>query len=402
MGKIKTKLARLKRSSYIAIALALAFTGAAQGLLVGKAHAFPTGGPLVNRQITISSSQISATSTSYRVAFLPASDYTVRGIIVDFCEGADTPIIGDTNCDIPAGFTVGTPTVNDSPGDTGYTNLGNGGGSWTVTAQNSGRTLRMVNSTGVALDDANATRYAFTLTTATNPSATGTFYARIITYTSHNGDILSYAPGTEGSTDAEDYGGIALSTANRINITAKVQETLTFCVSEADPDPGCTNTTTPLLTLGHGANEILDNTATDTDVAFMQISTNAQSGVTVRMKNSNACGGLSRNGGSTCEIAARGGTAGTIPAGTTAYFGMYVTAGSGVTAAAPYSSGTTQYGMDTTAGTGVTSTYGSTIATSSGPLDNIESTMTYAATATVTTPAGLYSADMTIIATGTF
>jgi hypothetical protein len=391
------QLPRLKRATYVAIALGLAVAGVGQGLLAQTAYAFPTGGQLVDREITISSSRVSATSISYRVAFEPASAYTVRGIIVDFCEGADTPIIGDTSCDAPAGFTVGTPTVNVSPGDSGYTDLG---GSWTNTAQNSGRTLRMVNSTGVALST--GTRYAFTLTTATNPSTLGTYYARIVTYTSHNGDILSYAPGTEGSTDARDYGGIALSTVSLINIQAKVQETLIFCVSEADPDPGCTNTTTPALTLGHGANEVLDNTATDTDVAYMQASTNAQSGVNVRMKNSNACGGLSRNGGTTCEIAARGASAATIPAGTTAFFGMYVTPGSGMTAATPYNGGTTQYGMDTTAGTGVTSTYGSLIASSTAPLANIESTLTYAATATVTTPAGLYSADMTVLATGTF
>jgi hypothetical protein len=407
MSHRKSVMFSLKRSSYMFVGLVVVVTCVVQGMMTGKAHAFPVGGPLVGRQITMSSSKHITpgnTSVSYRVAFLPASDYNLQGIIVDFCNSASTPIIGDSTCTAPTGFTVGTPTVNFSPGDTGYTNLGNGDGTWTTSSLNSGRTLKLENNgtNGVALDDGNATRYAFTLTTATNPSTLGTFYARIITYTNDTGDIDSYAPGTEGSTQAQDYGGIALSTVERINITAKVQETLTFCVSEADPSPGCAGTSTPDLTLGHGPNEILDDTATDTDVAFMQASTNAQSGLSIRMKNSNACGGLSRNGGTTCDIAARGATAGTIPAGTTAYFGMYVTPGAGVTAVAPYNAGTTDYGMDTTAGVGVTSTYGSQIATSAGPLNNIESTLTYAATATATTPAGLYSADMTIIATGTF
>src|SRR5690606_39301425 len=59
-------------------------------------------------------------------------------------------------------------------------------------------TLQIENSTGVLLDDQNADRYAFTISGVTNPTDPGTFYARIITYTSDTGDIDNYAPGTEG------------------------------------------------------------------------------------------------------------------------------------------------------------------------------------------------------------
>jgi hypothetical protein len=402
---MKIKMQSLKRITYIVLALAVAVAGVVQGLSQ-RAYAFPIGGQLVDREITISSSRVSATSTSYRIAFLPFTDnLTVKGIIIDFCEGADTPIIGDSACDIPTTFTVGTPTVNTTTADTGYTALGNGDGTWTSSALNSGRTLKMENNgtNGVVLDAQNATRYMFTVSTVTNPSATGTFYARMILYDSAAGDIDSYAPGSEGNTNATDYGGIALSTVNVISITAKVQETLTFCVSKADPTAGCGGVTAPTLTLGHGVNEILDDTATDTDTAFMQASTNAQSGINVRMKNSNACGGLSRNAGTTCEIAAAGATAVNIAAGVSALFGLRLTDGSSALAAqAPYAHAT-NYGMDnSTSGNQVTSTYGSLISASTVPLDDIENTFTFAATATVTTPAGLYSADMTILAIGTF
>lgn len=406
MFRMRIKLSGLKRTSYVVVALFMGVAGVVQGVLTQKAYALPVGGPLVNRQITISSSQTSLGSQSYRVAFLPFTDnHQVQGIIVDFCEGADTPIIGDTNCDIPSGFSIGTPTVNTTSADTGYTAIGNGDGAWTNTSLNSGRTLKMENNgtNGVILDAQNASRYMFTITTVTNPSTVGTFYARIILYTSDTGDIDSYTAGTPGSTDATDYGGIALSTANRINITARVQETLIFCISEANPGNGCTGTSVPALTLGHGPNEILDDTATDTDFAYMQASTNAQSGLSIRMKNSNTCGGLSRNGGTTCDIAAAGATSDPITAGVSALFGMVV-GNTGFTPTAPYDDNTTpEYGMDnSTAGNQVTSTYGSLIATTAGPQSNTETTLTFAATATVTTPAGLYSADMTVIATGTF
>jgi hypothetical protein len=408
---MKIKMQSLKRTAYVAAAFALALAGIFQGLLSQRVYAAfdPNGSQIIDREIRMSSSAAGVTST-YLVAFEPATSYQIKGIIVDFCGGAGasggagTPILGDTACSIPDGFDIGTPTVVTTSVDsnTGFTDLGDGTGSWT--AANPGtnnRTLRLTNANGPTLST--STRYQFAITGVTNPTDVETFYARILTYTSDTGDILTYAPGDEGDdTTLEDYGGIALSVVNVINITAKVQETLTFCVSLADPDPGCTNTSAPVLTLGHGTNNILDNTATDTDAGFMQASTNAQSGINVRIKNSNSCGGLSRDGGTTCDIAPAGAAATAITAGASALFGLSVTSDTNLLSVAPYSTGS-QYGMDNaTAGNEVSSTFGSLISQSSVPLDGEENQLTFAATATVTTPAGLYSADMTIIATGTF
>jgi hypothetical protein len=202
-----------------------------------------------------------------------------------------------------------------------------------------------------------------------------------------------------------DFGGVALSTANVISVTAKVQETLTFCVSQASPGAACSGTSTPTVTLGHGSPAVIDSSVTDTNASvtptYMQITTNASGGAIVRMKSNNACAGLSSDGGTTCAIPPVGGTtASTIPAGT-AKFGLTVGTGAGGTGAlTPDANYTTNYGMDTS---GVTSTYGDPIAaTASAPATNMTSQLTFGATASPTTQAGVYTANLQLIATGTF
>lgn len=425
---MKIKMQSLKRPAYLAVACVLAAAGVAQGLFVQKAYAFPAGDPLINREIRISDARPDASGVTYMVAFQPASNYAVTGIIVDFCDGSDTPIINDPSCDIPTDFDIGSsPSVTVTSVDSGnssYTSLGagSGGTGWTATDHfSNGQTLRLTHDgTGPTINA--GTKYAFSINNVHNPSGTGSFYARIITYTDDVEDVTTYdhdaADDGDGTVAAEDYGGIALSTAAVISISAKVQETLVFCVSgpngyDGGGEPiaptignGCSSgISTPALTLGHGNNMILDETATDNDSAYMQASTNAQSGINIRMKNvsSTTCGGLSRNGGTSCDIAARGATANTIIAGDTAYFGARLVPGSGITASSPYNGLASNYGMDqTTAGNNVLSTYGSLLGFSVAPLSNIQSELQFAATATVTTPAGLYSAQLSVIATGTF
>ncbi|MBC7546658.1 hypothetical protein H7171_02830, partial [Candidatus Saccharibacteria bacterium] len=226
-----------RRSSSVVAAAVLLVAAVAPALLImhgaSAATGFPSGGQLEPRAIKMSDTKAGATGVSYDVQFKPATAGTIKGIIVDFCDGSSSPIIGDTTCTSTGmpGFTVGaSPTVvtNVTSDPTGtpqsytYTQLG---GTWTPTSVNSGRTFEMTNSTGVAVNT--STIYNFTITGVTNPTTyVGTYYARIITYNSDTGDITSYAPGAEGSTNAKDYGGIALSTTQAISITAKIQEKL--------------------------------------------------------------------------------------------------------------------------------------------------------------------------------
>ena len=366
MPEMKIKIHYLKKSIYGLAAFALSLAGLLSVYSLQAAAAQVT-----SRSITMSSSTASATSTSYNVKFTTATTSTIQGIVVDFCD--ETPLVGDSTCTKPTGFSVGTPSVTVNSGLSG---------TWTAGQLNTNRTLTLTNASGGSVSA--STAVDFTLTTATNPStANHTFYARILTYATTAG-ATGYAAGTEGS--YVDYGGIALSTGTDIVITARVMESLSFCVYNSS----CGDS--PNFTLGHGGNTVLDTTAVDTATANFSLSTNAQSGAAVYLKGDTLVSGSN-------NIDAAGASAVAFAAGTEK-FGLRVsTSGTNITAVAPYNGASNNYGLDTTA---TTSTYGDSLATLSGPTNSSISTLTYAATASNTTAAGIYTATHQLIATGTF
>lgn len=392
MKKKSSKFSRL----FTGLTAALFAAGVAvPALMLGGTAAAATG-QLTAPSITLSTSAPGATNVSYQVGFTPATSATIQGIVVDFCDL--DPIIGDS-CAIPAGFSVGTPTVTTSGGsNTGLT------GTWTAGLLNGGRTLTLTNASGTALTS--STPVIFTLTTATNPSASDTpFYARILTYTTTAG-ATGYTDTVPGS--YTDGVGVALSTASTVQITAKVMPTLTFCVSGAAPGPNCGGTSTPNIEIGHGTPKSINSSAIDVNSVYSQMSTNAINGAVIKAKiSTGACGGLKDAAGD-C-IAPNSATLATMAAGTTG-FGMMVfdgTGGSGtVSASANYFNGT-----DSTCAAGnefalnkanMTGAFGDEVASSGAPVNNVNNQYCFAATASNVTPAGIYTADMNLIATGTF
>lgn len=367
------------------------------------------GGQVTARSIQLSNATPSATGVTYNVSFKATSAATVGGVLIDFCY--DSPVINSGTCTFPTGFTLGT-SVSVS-GLTGFTtNTG-----WVTTnslqcgaAASNFQVLELTNATAYAPSSFSSTPINFQITSVTNPSVTApaTFYARIYTFdtAAHTPSAGTYCPTgtTRGSsfTGNIDYGGVALSTSSAITITATVQESLTFCVSKAAPGSGCSGTSTPTLTLGTGSPKILDSASVYTDTAYTQISSNASSGVVVALKvtSSGTCAGLSRDGGSTCGIPGNG-AFGAITAGTAA-FGLNVADGTGGTGTVSHNSnyGTTggSYGMSTS----TYSTYGDPIESSSSATANVNSLLTYGATASATTPSGVYTTTESLIATGTF
>jgi len=379
----KREMRLLRRAAYFVAALAAVVVVGLPNV-ANRAYA----AQVTSRSIEISNSAVSATGVTYLVTITAPT--AAQSMVLDFCM--NSPIINGT-CTTTNGVNASGAT---------FANVSNMS-TWSLGSA-SASTVKLTSGTATTAGQT----LSFSLSGITNPTVNGSYYARIYTYT--HADYESTGTAYSGPTSIgsnNDYGGFALSTANTVGISATVMETLTFCVSGVTMTAGCVGMTTPTLVLGHGSPQVIDSTATDTASAYTQVSTNAQSGVAVRMQNSNACGGLSRDGGATCDIAAANGGAATAPSGTispgSAAFGMYATPGSGLTASNPYASGGSAfYGMDTTGGSGVTSTYGSQIMSSSGILSNINSTLTFAASAATTTPAGVYTATMTLICTGTF
>lgn len=379
---MKIKIGKVSRLTYglaaISLTAAISASMVVPGLLAQASAAQVTA-----RSIQMSNSTQGTTGNTYKVAFNPGSGYTLKGIIVDFCD--TSPIPGDS-CTLPTGFSLtGSPAIANA-----WTTPSGG---WTVASSNSNRTFSMTNTTGTAVTT--GTNVTFEVTTVTNPTTDNhSFYARIFTYTSATTGYTTGGSGNEGT--PQDYGGIALSTGKLINITAKVMETLSFCVYADDAGGGAGTGTcggTADITIGHavGSAVVISTSAVDTALVNFSLSTNAQTGAAVNLKGDTLKSGSN-------DIDAAGASAAAIVAGTEK-FGMRIsTAGTNITKTAPYNDAT-NYGFDTTS---TTSTYGDQICTLSGPTNASVSTLTFAATAGNTTPAGTYTGAEQLIATGTF
>lgn len=400
------KLNKLKlafRRPLLSLAALAMLMGVAAPALTGTVNA----AELTNRSIQMSSAVPGATGVSYQITF--TLDSAAQSVAIDFCQ--DSSLYRDTACTAPAGLDVSGTSV--SGGDTDWAVL-SGAPNISATHMEAAGTSEGPGVVTLVFDG------------ITNPTTTGGFFARVYTYSLADPDWTGV--GTTGSD--VDFGGIALTTSDTIDITARVMESLTFCTSETDisggafggsvTDVDCTFATTPDIVIGSGSpTAVLSSTAVDTTPAYFQISTNASNGAVVRMKALNTCpnGGLSSGDGSTCtDIPGIGDTPALMNAGTAA-FGLYVSdsattvgdlSSSGtVTPDSNYNDGTNDgatdhfFGMETGA-TGVTSTYGSVIASCTGPVQTVNTQLVFGATASLTTPAGIYTASESLIATGTF
>jgi hypothetical protein len=452
------RLLALKRYAYLTISLVFGATATGLVFLTSTANA---AGQVQNRSIEMSSSVPSATGVTYLISFKAATTTTIGGIAVDICN--DTPIVGSTTCVYPTGFSWGSATPTIASGTVDYNSASpysggtasavwgfpeafvGGGGANYQTLFACDATAANCTGTTSTISVTSGQYIYFTVTGVTNPSTANTpFYARIVTFDTV-ADLISattgYLPTADRTsttrpatfTGEVDYGGVALSTANTVSITATVMEQLTFC--DSGPNGGGTNPitsycagtlTTPSITIGNGGTpSVLSFTADYGGYIFTQATTNASHGIVVNMKKTGTqtCGGLSSDG-STCGIPASSGTSSgqptpaVITAGT-AGIGLCVQPGTGVTATSPYSGtctgvppagsnnppSTDQVGMNDTTYASLTnleSAYGSQLYSSASTLNSANNVLEFIATASATTPPGIYTASYTLVATGTF
>ncbi|MDN5275119.1 MAG: hypothetical protein JWP06_1020 [Candidatus Saccharibacteria bacterium] len=364
-----------KRAGYIASVFAMLLATALPSLAFAD--------QATDRSIALSNSSVSATDTTYTVNFKSVA--AAGAFVVDFCS--NSPAIS-TACTPPTGFDLTTPTSATS----GFT---------TVAALTS-NTLRVTGTIAAA------TAISVDVAHITNPSTAGPLYARIVTYTNAtdaNG-YTSVNPDVVGP--HIDNGGVAMSITPTIGVSGAVLETLIFCASNHVLTSNCGGADAPNVVLG--TNGILGNVASEGTI-HSQISTNAVSGAIVNLKSSAAgCGGLLRAG--TGTAAARCGikpilTAGPLTDGAS-LFGVRLTGlanGTGTVARSGNYDGT-NFLMNydgTTEATGVTSTYGDPIYnTASAPISNGGVDLVFGANIGNDTPAGAYSANLSLIATGKF
>lgn len=375
------------------------FIAAGLILLAAFIPALTSAAQIQQRSIALSSSSVDATEVVYNVEFTAGA--AANHIVVDFCSGTDSPIIGQA-CTTPADF-----DASDVTASAGFT---------------VDDTSAAADANTVVLDGTVSAAPAVTtvaISGITNPSAAGTIYARILTYTTANAaSIESYTSTTPGT--YTDEGGIALSITDTIGVSGAVLEALTFCVSGTNITAAAcgAGVSSPVLALGEttGSTRALVPGQLSTGNLYGQISTNALGGAAISLKSdATDCGGLMRAGSADCDIlpVSTAMTEALIESDASGRFGMLVAAGTdpdsgnnsngSVAAGTGYDASDFFLAFTGDNSAGVTSTYGSEIANTEGaPANNKNLLFTFGASAQNDTPAGMYAADLSMIATGTF
>lgn len=357
-------------------------------------------GQVSERSITMSTSAASATGVTYSVSFKAATSTSTAAVLVDFCSSS--PIIGDA-CGAPAGLDLNVTAATLANVSA---NMISPVEDIVTFAASPGTLLFSFTGFSPSVGDV----MSFDITGVDNPSTTNTsFYARVVTYDSLT-DAQGYTAANPDVVGAHiDDGGIALSTANQITITAKVQERLTFCVFTNSP-ANCAAATGSAIALGDD-NGILDYSAAhaNSNAGFIA-STNATNGVDIYMKGTTLTSGANTITAVSPAVNSAIGTeqfgmcADTDGAGAFSIDAAYVptTGDCGAIAtsstATPYT-GLEEFFLDTTA---TASASGDLLASSAGASQPTEGTLAFLGNIDLVTEAGIYTSTMTFIATGTF
>ncbi len=423
---------RVQNKIQILVVVVQAMVIAASGLFMafGSAPAYAAG-QLSSRSLSIStaSSAGSSATTQYIFSFKPASTgagTAVNGLQFNVC----TTALG--TCTAPTGFSWSSATFSSQAnwGDnaTSFAKDATGANDCTASAS-----VLCMKRTGATTAETSTTAHTLTLNSIQNPTAIGTFFVRITTY-----NLNTYTVGS-----ILDQGTVASSTTQTLTINAAIQEVLSFCVGSSAVDDAttsvaadCSGVSGSSVNLGTLDSSTISVTPVSTTTggsntnAVAMLRTNAVNGATVSYKAVQQSGtnhlGTLRVSGSTCNagsvntdqcIDAQGGTQGTFTAGTEK-FGMTV-AGTNCGSTSAYScaltSGTNNLKASTNYIGATATTFGNSagyawveggtatqIASSSTVVDDEALVLKFAATPSITTPTGAYTAQADFIVVATY
>jgi hypothetical protein len=409
--------------------LSLMVTAVLPALISARANA----AQITSRKITMSDSKWSATGVTYSAAFNVSSTWSgnLDGIVVEFCSGANTPIIGDTTCAIPTGFAAAATSANFKVNGVAV------GGVYTAATLNTNRTFILSYASGAHAAPTASQSVSFDMTGITNPSlGNSTFYARVYTYNAAAGATGYTLANPNAGATYVDAGGVAISTSNDLVFTSKVQERLQFCITTSatcatagtEKDTTAGNRTVA-INVGD-ANGVLDTAGAYVNSNVkMYVQTNASGNAVVVVKGDTLCNPMQTYpAASTCSVAGKipiaaiGSTAATNAFGTE-QFGFCVRTAAGATVSVPYGDGVanqdtteqcasapnnsggasstvvlTKYGFDAAS---AISASGSTVLTKT-PGVTTSHVISFIGNIAPTSKAGIYGTALQFIATGTY
>src|SRR3989338_5021326 len=251
-----------KLNKLVALSVAIAF----MLQLFMPLTVFAAAGTLTSRKITLGSSAISGTDREHKYDFTLSGTDNLGSIKFEYCTAASGA------CGTVTGLDTDAATIDAQTGATGFTVYAT-----TTTTTVIGITLTAASASGAV---------SYTFSGIINPSTTNqTFFIRITTYTAAN------------FTCTDDTGVVAASTANQIDVSALVDETLTFCVYTG------ANCAAGGSTVNLGTLSASSHAASNFGTSKMDAATNANSGYAIAYAAANTLTGpngtITANAGST-------------------------------------------------------------------------------------------------------
>ncbi len=313
------------------------------------------------RSLTLSDAQAAAqTDVQYRLRFSTLGISTIGSVRVQFCS--NTSLIDDT-CVPPIGFDLTNAAIISQSGS----------GLFTIASSTTQNELILTRPPAIEP----AGPLAFTLLGVRNPSATGSYYARILTY-----------PSSDASGPYTDAGGLAFTINPAVGVDTEVPPYIKFCIGESIANFDCSTATEPFSDLGD-----LTPNVTSAAQSQMVIATNGQNGYSMWV-----VGATMMSGGNVINA-----MSGSPSIKGTSQFGLNLAANN-----------TPQIGQNPTgpgAG-GVTANYnqpnqfrfhtGDILATAPQPDDNRKYTVSYIVNIPSNTPGGVYSTTLTYVCLANF
>jgi hypothetical protein len=202
-----------------------------------------------NRSVTLSTTTASTANVTYTFRFDIVGSYSLGSIVLEICE--EDPLPGEP-CTAPVGFDSTAGALTNQIGETGFT----------IDPTSTNERILLTRPAQVTT----TTEYEFS--NFTNPSANGTYFARIYTYPTSDATGLS-----------TDIGGLAFAITNAITYQAEVPPFLFFCSGVSIPGLTCAGGTSGQF-IGFG--EFGENYTATATSQFM-VATNARSGYNVSM-----------------------------------------------------------------------------------------------------------------------
>ncbi|MEK7152596.1 MAG: hypothetical protein AAB834_01505 [Patescibacteria group bacterium] len=396
-------LKNLRRTGLLTIAFALFAAWAATDVLIFIQHA--SAAQLTARKVTLTSSANGSIATGAALSGTNGSktrhtfDFTTSGASVGSIEFlyCTTPLPG-TTCTAPTGMDASTVTTVGGTSATGWT-LGTAGDAPTASR------IRITHTAGAIA----TVNFAFGTGTGgatdhiKNPTSdNSTFFVRLTTFSD------------TAWTTTVDQGSVANSTAQQIDITAKVQETLNFSVGAPDsgsvPAPGgsCTAFSDDgALPLGDVTDGTLSFTQAYDAHSYFRVSTNANGGTIIYYSGDTLKSGAN-------DINAIGASAAASDVGAE-QFGLAIDSsdtqsGNGhsftsLTATTPYDDGAgtiTDGGTASFAFNAASLTTPIQVASASGTVTCDTGSVRYIGNISTTTPPGIYTTTISYLATPTY